>query len=453
MLIPKNCNWLLLAICGFAFTGCGGASTTINEKTPIISEEDEHDHEHEHQDGGRLVISNATGAEALIYNLEDNSLINAFELVSVPSALYASAGYRYGILVDRAGNTVNFLDGGLWQEDHVDHLHDYNEAPALLNYTLTGSRPTHFVIHENQLAVFYDGDATSSTPASVTVVTDADIAAGVAVPRSIDFSVNMHGVAEPRADYLLASWRRADAETTSANPILPDQVAVYHLHDGQYQQETILGTACPDLHGAAQNENHIVFGCSDGVLLVSEQEGSFTAQKILNTDAVLDGLRIGSIYGHENSDQFIALASAHGGTSVQWFSINPALAQMELIDWQPVDNAKVVSRGFSFEAEQFLILDNQGYVTVLEPSQTDGVTQWVFAERLDITEQDIASMPEGTNFSLTFSQNDHFAYVADPIAQQVVIIDLNLLDINTAIELDYVPKSITWLGIAGAHEH
>lgn len=70
------------------------------------------------------------------------------------------------------------------------------------------------------------------------------------------------------------------------------------------------------------------------------------------------------------------------------------LAQMDLIDWQPVESAKVVSRGFSFEAEQFLILDNQGYVTVLEPSQTDGVTQWVFAERLDITEQDIASMPE-----------------------------------------------------------
>lgn len=75
MFISKKCNWLLLAICGFAFTGCGGASTTINEKTPIISEEDEHDHEH--QDGGRLVITNATGTEALIYNLEDNSLINA----------------------------------------------------------------------------------------------------------------------------------------------------------------------------------------------------------------------------------------------------------------------------------------------------------------------------------------------------------------------------------------
>jgi len=449
MLRIKQSNWLLLAMSALVLVGCGDAKTTIIEKKPIV----ENDHDHEHEGYGRLVLINASGTEAAVYELEEGALLSSFNLPAEPSALYASAGYRYGVLVNRNGDSVGFIDGGLWQEDHVDHLHDYEEAPSLLDYTLTGSRPTHVVNHEDQLAVFYDGDASASTQAGITVITDADITAETSTPLNIDYSINMHGVAEPRGDHIFASWRRDDAETTSANPVLPDQVAVYHIHDGVYEQEQILDIACPDLHGATQNETHIIFGCSDGVLLVHGHDGEFEAEKILNSEAVADGLRIGSIYGHEHSDKFIALASAHGGSSVQWFSIDPEEGEMELIDWQPVEGAQVVDRGFSFNAEQFLILDNQGYLTVLEPHEYDGHTHWQFGLRLDITEEDVASLPEGANFSLTFAQNGHMAYVSDPIAQHVLMIDLDLMDIDGEIELDFVPNFIAWLGIAEVHSH
>lgn len=453
MLITKYSYGLLIAICGFTLMGCSDAKTNIIEKDPITAKVDNHDHDHEHEGEGRLLITSASSAEASIYDLENNRLLNSFSLSSTPTALAVSAGYRYGVLVDRGRDTVNFIDGGLWQEDHIDHLHGYEEVPVLLNYSLTGSRPTHIVSNEAQLAVFYDGDAATATPASITIIADSDITSAKSTPLSIDYSVNMHGVAEPRGDHLFATWRRDDSETTSSNPVLPDQVAVYHLRQGFYEQEQILDIACPDLHGAAQSKTHIVFGCADGILVVHESDGKVIAEKIPNSDAMADGLRIGSIYGHEHSTQFIGLASAHGGTSVQWFSIDPEEAEMELIDWQPVENAQVVNRGFSFEAEQFLIVDNQGYVTVLEPHDHDGHIHWEFGVRLDITQEDVANLPEGTSFSLTTAQNSQTAYVLDPIAQHIVVIDLDLMEIDGEIELDFIPKSIAWLGIPEAHEH
>lgn len=437
-----------------SLAACDSAKTNIVEKDPITKPGDDHDHG-SHEGHGRLLVINASNPEAAVYDLEDGSLLDTLALSSVPRAVYASGGYRYGVLSGNASDPIRFIDGGLWQEEHLDHMDVYEEAPALLDYNLAGTNPTHFVSHEGQLAIFFDGNASPLTPARVAVLSDADIAS----PSSIEFDVNMHGVALPRGDTVFVSWRRDNTETTSnipttpaSNP-LPDQVAVYHLHDGAYEQEQILDVTCPDLHGAAQNENYIIFGCSDGVLLVHEHDGEFEAEKILNSEEVAEGLRISSIYGHEHSEQFIGLARAHGGTGVQWFVIDPAERKMEVIDWQPVGNTQVVGRGFSFKAEQFLVLDNQGYLTVLEPHEHDGETHWEFAERLDITEEDIADLPTGTNFSLTVSQNGHTAYVSDPIAQHVVVVDLEEGEIVDEIETDFAPASLVWLGIREVHEH
>lgn len=459
MLNLRSLAWVFALASITSLIGCGGDDTTIIEKDSVVEEDRDLDDDHDHDDDiliesqGRLAVLNADSAEAAIFDLENNTLLDSFALTTMPSAMTSSAGMRYAVLVDRSGDSVAFIDGGLWQEDHVEHLHDYEEAPVQLAYTLTGSRPTHVVPHADQLAVFYDGDSESETPASITVISDSDIASENATPLSIDYSVNMHGVAEPRGDHLFASWRRDDGETTSANPVLPDQIAVYHLHDDEYEQEDILDVTCPNLHGAAQNESYLMFGCSDGVVVIQEQDETFETSTIPNSEDVEAGLRIGSIYGHEDAEQFIGLASAHGGSSQQWFSIDPEEGEMELIDWQPVEGATVVGRGFAFAAEQFLILDSQGYLTLLEPHDHDGHSHWEFSEQIAVTEEDVANLPEGVNFALAFSHNGHYAYVSDPIAQHVVIVDLEDKTIVGEVELGFAPKAITWLGIAEAHDH
>ena len=452
---------IALAISSTLITACGDAETNIVEKDPIEVPDDGHDHGEGDDHGdeytisslGRLAVLAGDSNEANFFDLDDNELLDTFTLTNDSNTLSSSPDFRYAVIASRAQDYLGFIDGGLWREDHGAHLHDYEQSPAFSNYELTsGSRPTHLVKHDGQLAVFYDGDADSGTTASVEVLTDNDITNATATLPGISYDINMHGVAEPRGEHLLSTIRRDDADSTSAAKILPDQVGVYHFHDGEYELEQTLALTCPDLHGAAQNHDYVAFGCSDGVLLAHQHDDEYEAEKIANIAAVGD-LRIGSIYGHEDSEAFIGVASGHGGGSAVIVSINPAKAEMEELEWQLADGASAISYSFSANGEHFLVLDSLGFLNVLEAHAHDGEMHWELAGQVDITQEDVTTMPEGMKFSMTVAQNGQFAYVADPIAQHVVQVHLEDLEIEGELELTFPPAAITWLGIAQEEEH
>lgn len=449
-------SWFFLAVVSVvgALTGCGNAETIINEKAAVPSD-DGHNHgdQSDTMATGRLLIVNPAKVETQVYDLNDGDLLTSISLASQPSAVYATGGFRFAALLRRDAGSVGFIDGGLWQEAHDDHFDSYSNTPSLSNFSLEGSRPTHFQGHQGQVALFMDGDDTTGANASVQVFDDHAIEAAQQ-PATLEFLMPQHGVAEPRGEYLVTSIRREDAQTTSSNVVLPDQVGVYHRHDGAYELEQTFAATCPDLHGATQNDAYVIFGCSDGLLLVSDNgDGTYGAQKLANSDEVAEGLRFGSLWGHHESGQFFGQASSSSSDSVQLFMIDPAENLMELIDWQPMPGAKAVVQGFSSEAEQFVVLDDQGYLTLIEPHTEAGRTHWEYGANLAITQADVSLMPEAMNFSMTFSQNHHIAYIADPIEQHVLAVDLALLQVIDDIELDYAPGSVTWLGIAQEHDH
>jgi hypothetical protein len=452
---------IALAISSTLITACGDAETNIVEKDPIEVPDDGHDHgdggdhgdEYTIDSLGRLAILAGDSNEANFFDLDDNELLDTFTLTNDSNTLSSSPDFRYAVIASRAQDYLGFIDGGLWREDHGAHLHDYEQSPEFSSYELTsGSRPTHLVKHDGKLAVFYDGDAASGTIASVEVLTDNDITSATATLPGISYDINMHGVAEPRGEHLLATIRRDDAQSTSNAKILPDQVGVYHFHDGEYELEQTLELTCPDLHGAAQNHDYVAFGCSDGVLLAHQHDDEYHAEKVINIDAVGD-LRIGSIYGHEGSETFIGVASGHGGGPAVIVSINPAKAEMEEFEWQLADGASAVSYSFSANGEHFLVLDSLGFLNVLEAHTHDDHIHWELAGQVDITQEDVTTMPEGMKFSMTVAQNGQFAYVADPIAQHVVQVHLEDLEIEGELELTFPPAAITWLGIAQEEEH
>lgn len=452
-----NLNLVAAALASLLLSGCGDAETEIVEKESIevVDDhgDDDHDDEFTIESMGRIAVLSGESDTATLYDLDDSDLLDTFTLTHTNNTLTYSAGYRFAIIGNRSNNYVGFIDGGLWREDHGAHLHDYQQAPKMSDFELSSSRPTHIVKHDGQTVVFFDGDADAGAPASVQVLTDTDISGEADEIDTLSYTVNMHGVAKPQGEHLLSTVRRDDADSTSGAKILPDQVGVYHLHDHEYEQEQILATTCPDLHGAAQNETYVVFGCSDGILVAHLHEGEYESEKILNTDD-LDDLRIGTIYGHEESDSFIGIASEHGGGQSILFSIHPEEGELEKLEWQPEAGSNPVAYAFAYEAEQFLVLDNQGYLNILSPHQHDGEVHWELETRLDITEQDVANMPDGLSFSMTTSQNGHFAYISDPIAKHVLAIDLEAQNISGDIETSFAPKSVVWLGIAEeAHSH
>jgi hypothetical protein len=451
-------NLLTAALSTLLLYGCGDAETTIIEKESIEvpDEDDDHDHTDDEftiESMGRLAVLSGESNEAGIFDLDDNTLLDTFSLINDSNTLTSSAGYRFAVIASRSNDYVGFIDGGMWREDHIEHLHDYEQAPAMNALEFTDSRPTHIISHGGHMAVFFDGDADSGTPASVQVATDINISAETTNLPSLNYATNMHGVAEPNGDYLLTTIRRDDAESTSAAKILPDQVGVYHLHDNEYEQEQVLDVLCPDLHGAAQNNSYVAFGCLDGVLVAHQHDDVYEAEKIPNVDG-LDDLRIGTLYGHEESDSFIGIAAGHGGGAAILVNIDPENGTMEKLEWQPESEASPVSYGFSYEAETFLILDSEGYLNILSLHEHDGETHWELVESLDISEQDVTTMPDGMSFSMTVAQNGHYVYISDPIAMHILQINLETSEITGDIELDYPAANITWLGIAEEeHDH
>lgn len=444
---------IALAISSTLITACGDAQTNIVEKDPIETPDDGHGDGHDHGDEytinslGRLAVLAGNSNEASIFDLDDNVLLDSFSLVNSSNTLSASPDFRYAVINSRAQDYLGFIDGGLWREDHGAHLHDYEQAPVWSSYELTtASRPTHLVNYDGKLAVFFDGDAQSGTTASVSVLTDNDISNATPTLPSISYNINMHGVAQPRGEHLLSTIRRDDAQSSSNAKVLPDQVGVYHLHDGEYELEQTLSVTCPDLHGAAQNHDYIAFGCRDGVLLAHQHDNEYDAGKIINIDAIGDA-RIGTLYGHEHSDTFIGIASG------VFVSINPIDAEMEALEWQLDEGVSAVSYSFSANGEQFLVLDNSGFLNVLEAHAHNGHTHWELAGKVDISAEDVSTMPDGMKFSMTVAQNGHFAYVADPIAQHVVKVHLDDLEVEGEIALSFPPAAITWLGIAQEEEH
>ncbi|MBQ4834069.1 5-methyltetrahydrofolate--homocysteine methyltransferase [Pseudoalteromonas sp. MMG010] len=452
---------LAIAISSTLITACGDAETTIVEKDPIAVVDDEHDHDDDdddHDDSytidslGRLAVFASDSNEASFFDLDDNELLDTFTLNSSSNTLSASPDFRYAIITNREQDYLGFIDSGMWREDHGEHLHDYEQGPAFSSYELTtGSRPTHLMTHDGQLAIFYDGDADSGTPASVEVLTDSDISNATATLPGISYDINMHGVAEPRGEHLLSTIRRDDADNTSVAKVLPDQVGVYHFHDGEYELEQTLDLTCPDLHGAAQNHDYVVFGCGDSVLVAHQHDDEYEAEKIANIEAV-GTERIGTLYGHENSDTIFGVAAGHDGSGSVLLSIHPESAEMEEVELQLADGASAVSYSFSASGEHFLVLDSLGFLNVLTGHDHDGEMHWELAGQVDITEQDVATMPEGLNFSMTVAQNGEFAYVADPIAQHIVQVHLEDLKVEGELELNFPPASITWLGIAEAED-
>jgi hypothetical protein len=454
-------NILAISLASILLAGCAGeAETTVIERklvdeTPITPGNGDASNPNDFliDSMGRLAVMSFESDTMSLIDIDDGSLLDNFPMQYAGIRVSASADSRYAVLSARNFDSVEFLDGGLWREDHIDHPHDNQQAPSMSDFVLSGSRPNHISAYGGKLAVFYDGDSESGIPASVQVVSDNDITSETSSPASLMFAVNMHGVAKPRGEFVLASIRRDDVESTSHIKVLPDQVGIYHEHDSELELEQVLDVTCSDMHGSAQNSEFVVFGCGDGVLIAHEHDGMFEAHKI-DSIALIDGVRIGTLYGHEDSEAFVGIASSRATGVTTLLTINPAENEMEVLDWQAVDGAKPVSYSFTYDGEHLVILDNQGYITLLAVEQQDGHTHLAFEGRLDITELDVAMMPEGASFALTASKNDNHIYVADPMAKHILQIDIVTLSIKGDIEVNFVPASMVWLGIAAEdHDH
>lgn len=421
-------------------TGCGGGDTKIVERDPIPIEDD-HDHDDEPTHQGRLLVAIKDQPKVGIWDITGATLLEEYTLTEPASALYASPSYRYGFVIQRLANRVNVIDSGLSQEDHGDHKDDIIEAPRWLAFGTDKTRPTHFTLTETQSVIFYDGNGDTTTPAQVGVYTEDNIKNNTA-GNSLEYTTHMHGAAQARGDYLLSTIR----DPLTATSTLPDKVGLYKASNGIYAEQQVFSETCPGLHGSAQNKTQIAFGCTDGVLVITQTGDSFSAKKIANPTSFTGATRVGTVLGDEHRTEFVGIAAG------QFFAINTSAGTITPINWVDTSSTTIptaLAYGFADDGELFVILDNQGKINLLNTNN------WSISTRIQAITSNITALPAGSRFELALTPG-HKIYVSDPIANQIKQIDLETAKVSGSLQLTGTPAKIAWIGIAepaGNHHH
>ena len=417
---PKPYHRLALALGAALLTaGCGGSSSdNRHNHTPIDST-------------GRLAITEVNADTLRIMELSNTQVIGNFSMPHTPSALHASPDGRYAIVVQRTDDLVSFVDGGLWTEDHGDHMHDYQESPQHLNFTLTSHRPTHFQSYGHRAALFFDGSATGGS-ARVQVLSDGGIGNSQVV-ATLDRNNDMHGAAQVVGELLFATYRDpAIIDTT-----LPAAVERHRQAGNGYTFEHRYTEPCERLHGSASNATYTAFGCVDGVLVIDRSTDGYPASKMLNPGTVPEGARVGTLAGHPAVASFVGIA----GSSL--FDINPATDRFELIEWK--EDGIRRAHGFDAHGENFLVLDNDGVLHLLDPSDN-------FATRASVTV--LPNPPSEAPWPvITVAKGSDRVYISDRMGNAIVEVDLDDAEVVRRIELAFSPAGVAWLGFEPHHNH
>ena len=422
---------LVMACATTVLVGCGDSETTIVELEPTPVD-DGANHPVAELGKGRLAIAAVDEAVVHIFDLEDNSLIDSLTLTNPAEYLYASPENRYAVAVQRSFDTVEFIDGGVWQELHGDHYDQHADGPGLINFSLHDVKPTHYVPRGDKAAVFFDGNKETGANASLGLLSDESVGEEKLIAQH-HFDTYMHGTAEIRGEFVLTTLRDNESESS-----LPEQVALLEVHDKHFHQEQIFETTCPALHGSFQTEKYIAFACDDGVLAIEQQGSVFNPQKIVNPVDMPEGVRIGSLKGSSESNVMI------GASRAGFFLVDLAGQTITPFSWQQEESLVSVTYGFDGHNEHMLILDNKGHLNMFAAENN-----WALDKRIAVFD----ALAEDAKPTIIASKAHEFIYIINE--QEVTTIDLHEGTVVGHFDLNFVPGKAAWLGIAGeeAHEH
>lgn len=423
---PSRFRPFLATVLLAALAACGGSD----------GGHEDHDHGETRIDTkGRLAIAEHEAPALHVYDLDEHKVQARHTLAAPASSVYASPGKRYALAVQRAQNRVQLVDGGIWQEDHGDHTHDYRQDSKLLNWQLDGAKPTHYnALANGQAAVFMDGqaDSTPQVNAAVQVLTEQSIGSGKPL-ASVSLATPMHGLALPLDELLLVSMRSKPA---TDKDVLPDRVQVYNRQGMSYQLGSTLSTPCDRLHGGDSSGDYSVVGCNDGALLIKRDGKQFTETKLTTTP------RIASAFSHKAHTGHLI---GYGNTTTAprtttFFAIDGAKGSATPIALDGWDAGTTRRTSVFDKSGRLLILSSKGTLYTL---QFDNGS-WKTVKRTD----NFISLPEAAPWpSLTASGTQDEMYITDPKGRQLWRFDSSSHAISRRDNLDFSPAGMTWVGI------
>lgn len=409
----------LMIVSATMLAACGGSSSS--------------DDPHEHTDietAGRLALFDTDASQLRILDLDSSEILASMAVDGEAPRLYASPGSRYAVAIQRGDDLVSFVDGGLYTEDHGDHMHDYAETPSMLSLTLNDHKPTHYSSGEAEGVVFFDGGEAASS--KVTVFSDTTLGSGSTL-ASLQLDNNMHGAAKMIDGHLFVTYRDSSITDTT----LPAAVERYHLDGSSFEFEERYSQACPRLHGAAANAHSLGFGCSDGVLVIDLHEAGYPATKLENPEGLAEGSRIGTLVANHDVEELVGVAGD------RLFAIHPESPTEVYHELELGDGVGPLAQGFTTHGEVFYVLGDDGGLRLFNPAH-----DWEL-----ITTAELMDAPgDEDTLSVTVSAAQERLFVLHN--QSVIEVDATDGDIVRTIDLGFSASAIAWLGLADeGHDH
>ncbi|MBQ0826148.1 hypothetical protein [Streptomyces tagetis] len=271
----------------------------------------------------RLLLNDPRGGDSRVLDLVSGT---AHETASVKGAVRLGTDGRFGYLHSSGGTHV--IDGGAWMVDHGDHVHYYSAAirdvgglPAGRGAQVRSDAAVTAVTGEDGRTVLYDrGELEKGTIAPSRTLTGTHTGAVV-----------------PYGEHLLAfedeggTARLAVLDRTGRRVASPE-------------------ADCEEPRGDAVTRRGVVLGCADGALLVREEKGAFTAERIPYGEDVPAAERAASFRQRPGGDTLTAPA----GDAAVW------VLDVTERTWTRVETGPVVAANTAGKGSPLLVLETDG---------------------------------------------------------------------------------------------
>ncbi len=370
----------------------------------------------------RLVVSDHSSRSVRVVDLDKGTVMETFSFRERPLELFAGASQRYAYAVVREANAVYVIDGGIWEETSGGELLLHMQQPKVLDFTISGSLPTHSMMNGHWLGTFLDGSG------EAILFDERTLIAGSPTVITIPTGRIHHGMVAPLEGAIIVT---IPPSRVGGNGVGLDVFSA----TGQRQASF---PGCSDPHGAAATDMG-AFGCGDGVLLVRRSGGEWSGSK-QPYPAEYAGMYLASAQAHRQLPYVVAYLKV---------LVNPAQAALVRIDGatgamtQIEMPGRAPSQEYAFDASgrYLLVIGLGGELHVFNASDLTlrGSVPAAATAQAD-------PLPASGIRWPTVAAGEKFAYVADPANGTVAEVNLQTLQVTRRINVGGSPMKLALLG-------
>ena len=406
---------------------------------------DDHEDEEDHAVMGRLLIADGVLPYLSVLDLATEDLEQDSIRVAAPAAsLYTSPSGRFAFAVARgpgdADDRVHILDGGVYLEEHGDHFDLVTDPVSKLTLETADERPSHVSRHSGWTSIFHDASG------RVALFEEHDLVEELNdyEPLWLDAGPQ-HGASIVLGEgYVMVTSNNPDYPSVAGTSGLPLGAEVWTLEgDPVYDGAS---RACPGLHGEAVSSHGVAFGCTGGVLFIHAHFGEYEDSFISNPDDMNPAARIGTLWGHDDSEYFYGSASYRQ----DGVSLNGGFWMIDTEDGEDgamslvlpaTDEKRVLDAAFDAHGEELFVLTYDGLLNVIHAEHGEVEETHELVEAFD------------SDTSPSFIVVGDMLYLSDRADGHIIAFSLEHGEIEHEWEIDGEPRDLAFVGLGAEDDH